>query len=137
MNPNINVQNAETSSNHSLILEISIVKKIFAEYNCSVACYQNHLSGDCTTSNQDASVEMLKNVQLYPTEDTIPSEKLNLLCYDNRLKELVSDSFLQKLLEKIDNSTNPNEELEKAMIEPIFEEFARRCLEIVRDENVN
>jgi len=40
-------------------------------------------------------------------------------------------------LEKIDNSTNPNEELEKAMIEPIFEEFARRCLEIVRDEKVN
>lgn len=62
-----------------------------------------------------------------------------LLClgYDNRLKELVSDSYLQKLLEKIDNSNNPNEELEKAMIEPIFEEFARRCLEIVRDENIN
>lgn len=59
------------------------------------------------------------------------------LGYDNRLKELVSDSYLQTLLEKIDNSTNPNEELEKAMIEPIFEEFARRCLEIVKDENVN
>jgi len=40
-------------------------------------------------------------------------------------------------LEKIDNSTSPNEELEKAMIEPIFEEFARRCLEIVKDENAN
>lgn len=59
------------------------------------------------------------------------------LGYDNRLKELVSDSYLQKLLEKIDNSTNPNEELEKAMVEPIFEEFATRCLEIVRDKNIN
>ncbi|XP_026806198.1 zinc finger HIT domain-containing protein 3 [Rhopalosiphum maidis] len=104
---------------------------------CSVACYQNHLSGDCTISNHDASVEMVKNEQMYPTEDTIPSEKLNLLCYDNRLRELVSNSYLQKLLEKIDNSTSPNEELEKAMIEPIFEEFARRCLEIVKDENTN
>jgi len=40
-------------------------------------------------------------------------------------------------LAKIDNSTNPNEELEKAMIEPIFEEFATRCLKIVKNENVN
>jgi len=49
-----------------------------------VACYQNHLSsGDCTISNPDTSAEILKDVQLYPTEDTIPSEKLNLLCmYD-------------------------------------------------------
>lgn len=50
------------------------------------------------------------------------------------MKELVSDSYLQQILAKIDNSTNPNEEFEKAMIEPIFEEFSRRCLEIVRDE---
>jgi hypothetical protein len=40
-------------------------------------------------------------------------------------------------MEKIDNSTNPNEELEKAMIEPMFEEFARRCIDIVRSENSN
>lgn len=54
--------------------------RMFLFSSCSVACYQNHLSGDCIISNQDASVEILKNVQLYPTEDTIPSEKLNLLC---------------------------------------------------------
>lgn len=58
-----------------------------------------------------------------------------ILCsgYDNRMKELVSDTYLQEMFAKIDNSNNPNEELEKAMIEPIFEEFSRRCLEIVRD----
>lgn len=62
---------------------------------------------------------------------------LIILClgYDNRLKELVSDSYLQKILEKIDDSSCPNEELEKAMIEPIFGEFAKRCLDIVRGEN--
>lgn len=59
------------------------------------------------------------------------------LGYDDRLKELVSDSYLKNILAKIDNSINPNEELEKAMIEPIFEEFARRCLAIVKEENVN
>lgn len=59
------------------------------------------------------------------------------LGYDKRLKELVSDSYLQNILAKIDTSNNPNEELEKAMVEPIFEEFARQCLEIVRNENVN
>lgn len=59
------------------------------------------------------------------------------LGYDSHLKDLVSDSYLQKILEKIDNSTNPNEELEKAMMEPTFEEFAKRCLDIVKDENVN
>lgn len=47
------------------------------------------------------------------------------------------NSHLQEILEKIDNSTSPNEELEKAMIDPIFEEFATRCLEIVIDENKN
>lgn len=57
--------------------------------------------------------------------------------YDDRLKELVSDSYLKNILDKIDNSISPNEELEKAMIEPIFEEFSRRCLAIVREENVN
>lgn len=59
------------------------------------------------------------------------------LGYDSHLKELVSDSYLQKILEKIDDSTNPNAELEKAMIEPTFEEFARRCLDIVKGENAN
>lgn len=59
------------------------------------------------------------------------------LGYDKRLREIVSNSHLQQILEKIDNSTSPNEELEKAMIEPIFDEFARRCLEIVKNENEN
>lgn len=65
--------------------------------------------------------------------------RLFVLClgYDDRLKELVSDTYLQSILAKIDNSTSPNEELEKAMIEPIFEEFAKRCLEIVKEENSN
>lgn len=64
---------------------------------------------------------------------------LIIIClgYDDRLKELVSDSYLQTILAKIDNSNSPNEELEKAMIEPIFEEFSRRCLDIVKSENVN
>ncbi|XP_025408986.1 zinc finger HIT domain-containing protein 3 [Sipha flava] len=104
---------------------------------CSVACYKNHSLDNCTSDSQNASVEMVQNTQLYPTEDTIPPEKLNLLCYDTHLKELVSNSYLQKIMEKIDNSTNPNEELEKAMIEPMFEEFARRCIDIVRSENSN
>lgn len=55
--------------------------------------------------------------------------------YDSRIKELVSDSYLQEILAKIDNSTNPNEELEKAMVEPLFDEFARRCLDIVKDKS--
>lgn len=62
---------------------------------------------------------------------------LSFLGYNHRLKELVSNSYLQTILEKIDNSSNPNQELEKAMIEPIFEEFARQCLEIVKNENEN
>lgn len=41
------------------------------------------------------------------------------------------------MLAKIDNSSNPNKELEKVMVEPIFDEFARRCLEIVKDESAN
>lgn len=57
--------------------------------------------------------------------------------YDNRLKELVSDSYLQNILAKIDDSTCPNEELEKAMVEPMFEEFAKRCLDIVKGENAS
>lgn len=50
-------------------------------FSCSVACYQSHLtSNNCVLSNQDVPDEALNNIQLYPTEDTIPPEKLNLLC---------------------------------------------------------
>lgn len=48
-------------------------------YSCSVECYQNHISNNNCTLN-DTSLELMENTQLYPTEDTIPPEKLNLLC---------------------------------------------------------
>ncbi|XP_050529292.1 zinc finger HIT domain-containing protein 3 [Daktulosphaira vitifoliae] len=103
---------------------------------CSVACYHNHSSKDCTINSQSTnSNEDLNIEQLYPTEDTIPIEKLNLLCYDKQLKKLVSNSFLQEILAKIDNSSSPNDELEKAMAVPLFEEFVRRCLKIVQCED--
>lgn len=50
-------------------------------FSCAVACYKSHTSSDCTVNSQDTpAVQVVQNTQLYPTEDTIPPEKLNLLC---------------------------------------------------------
>lgn len=56
----------------------------------------------CALSDQDAQVEMSKQI-LYPTEDTIPAEKLNLLCkyyyfivYQLILKQVYCIKFSQK-----------------------------------------
>lgn len=80
MNPSINVQNAHLSSSKLKKKQIWIWPTKFKFFSCSVACCKNHQSSDCTLSKQDTSVETIKNKQLYPTEDTIPPEKLNLLC---------------------------------------------------------
>lgn len=69
--------------------------------------------------------------------NTLSNVFICFLGYDSRLRKLLSDSYLQDILAKIDNSSCPNDELEKAMTEPVFEEFAKRCLKIVQDEDIS
>lgn len=62
---------------------ILILFKLLSFFSCSVGCCKNHQLSDCTLSKQNTSVETLETLkikQLYPTEDTISPEKLNLLC---------------------------------------------------------
>ena len=52
------------------------------------------------------------------------------------LHELLSNPHLQQMIRHLAAKDNPATDIEAAMHEPIFREFADKCLEIVEPENV-
>lgn len=47
------------------------------------------------------------------------------------LKDILKNPHLRDLLEKIDKSEKPDAIMQKAMLEPLFVEFADACLKVV------
>lgn len=68
---------------------------------------------------------------MYITRDTIPLEKLKILETDPELKKLLSNPHLRCFLSEVDSAENPDKAMKKAMLEPLFVEFADACLRIV------
>jgi CBS-domain-containing membrane protein len=48
-----------------------------------------------------------------------------------KLKDMLSNPHLRQLMTSLVHSGNPDTQLEKAMQEPIFTEFADTCLNII------
>jgi hypothetical protein len=71
------------------------------------------------------------------TEDSLSNNKLKLLEDSQELKNLLGNEHLRNLLKKI-NETNEKSidfQMDEAMHEPLFTEFADVCLKIVQDKS--
>ena len=69
--------------------------------------------------------------------DFVSKEKLKLLENSIELKQILHNRHLRELLINLNNSTdteNIDEKMEKAMQEPLFQEFSDVCLKIVQNE---
>ncbi|XP_053562811.1 zinc finger HIT domain-containing protein 3 isoform X1 [Bombina bombina] len=70
--------------------------------------------------------------------DRISQQKLKLLGESKELKDLLLNPHLRQLLMNLDNSDEKESSVKKCMQEPLFVEFADRCLRIVEpDEKEN
>ena len=71
---------------------------------------------------------------LFPTQNTVPLEKLQLLGKSEKMKELLSNKHLRDFLTFLDSSEDKAMLMRKAMREPLFVEFVDVCLETMNPE---
>ncbi|KAL6426777.1 hypothetical protein ACFW04_009246 [Cataglyphis niger] len=100
---------------------------------CSVTCCKEHKSQICEPPKLPKEPKEHENKRNYqfPTEDTVPMEKLQQLQYSKELKECLKHSDLRNIMKAVLNSENPTEAIASAMRMPLFVEMADVCLKIV------
>ncbi|CAH1404739.1 unnamed protein product [Nezara viridula] len=101
---------------------------------CSVKCCQQHKLENCIKPpppEENNKITEKQNIS-YPTEDTLPLEKLQQLKNSGSVKECLKNPHLRHIMTMIDKSSNPTDLIAQAMMEPIFVEFATECLKVVQ-----
>ena len=115
---------------------------------CSLGCFKVHKANSCTSFSQsrsqdendkgtpDAVINTLGEdaSMLFPTQNTVPQEKLQLLGQSEKLKELLTNKHLRDFLAFLDSSDDKAMLMRKAMREPLFLEFVDVCLETMNPE---
>ncbi|XP_018422502.1 PREDICTED: zinc finger HIT domain-containing protein 3 [Nanorana parkeri] len=66
--------------------------------------------------------------------DEVSLQKLKMLGESDELKHLLLNPHLRQLVAALDQAENKDQELKKYMQEPLFAEFADKCLSIVDPE---
>lgn len=101
---------------------------------CSVACYKTHNSSDnCNRPIVAKKIEEAKEETTTP-DILIPEKNLKKLQNSEKVKSLLCNPHLRKMLLHLDQHAN-HDNVEKAMHEPIFVEFADACLSVVDHED--
>ncbi|XP_063825666.1 zinc finger HIT domain-containing protein 3 [Ostrinia nubilalis] len=100
---------------------------------CSVACCKLHRETPCTAP-EIPKVEPPKEPMTFdfPTEDTVPIEKLELLKQSSEVKACLDNPHVRTILELLDKSPHPDQLIQEYMQEPIFTEFVDACLKVVQ-----
>ncbi|XP_075707010.1 zinc finger HIT domain-containing protein 3 isoform X3 [Rhinoderma darwinii] len=99
-----------------------------AKYRCP-RCRLRYCSLECCTRHKgDLLEEHDDNL------DAVPLQKLMLLGKSEELKEVLLNTHLQQLLVALDQAENKDQALKKYMQEPLFVEFADKCLSLVDAE---
>ncbi|CAH1800797.1 unnamed protein product [Owenia fusiformis] len=140
-------------------LKCEVCKDVVSKYKCptcrlkycSVGCFKDHKKGDTCVPDEETSNTQCDVSQKSPnkhkamsdgelsessendmeTEDKVSKECLERLVGSKEIKDLLKNPHLQDMLVYLDSSENPTKDLENAMQEPIFTEFANTCLNIV------
>ena len=114
-------------------------------FYCSLGCFKVHKEHSCTSSvsqssqedgHQEAVMDTLgeDSSMLFPTQNTVPLEKLKLLGQSEKMKELLTNKHLRDFLAFLDTSEDKAMLMRKAMREPLFLEFVDVCLETLNPE---
>ncbi|XP_021185441.3 zinc finger HIT domain-containing protein 3 [Helicoverpa armigera] len=104
---------------------------------CSVPCYKTHKQTPCTPPDPPTPANESDDKEIeydYPTEDTVPVEKLKLLEQSTELKKCLENPHVREILELLDKSPHPDEMMKEYMQEPIFTEFVDACLKVVQPQ---
>ncbi|XP_076024670.1 zinc finger HIT domain-containing protein 3 [Genypterus blacodes] len=113
---------------------------------CSLDCYKRH-KDTCLPVHQSASSVREEAKAAVSTEpwsvddllqddviDKVSLEKLQLLGQSKELRDLLCNPHLRQLVRSIDSAEYKGDVMKTAMQEPLFVEFADRCLKIVEKE---
>ena len=114
-------------------------------FYCSLGCFKVHKANSCTVLSQqseeedryqEAAMDTLGEdaSMLFPTQNTVPVEKLELLGQSEKMKELLTNQHLRDFLAFLDSSEDKAMLMRKAMREPLFIEFVDVCLETMNPE---
>ncbi|KAM5179571.1 zinc finger HIT domain-containing protein 3 [Mantella aurantiaca] len=115
---------------------------------CSLSCYKTH-NETCVPKEAAESTEysaisrgepQQSNDLLHEDDesDKVSLQKLKMLGASDELNHLLLNPHLRQLVAALDQAENKYPELKKYMQEPLFAEFADRCLSIVNsDEKEN
>ncbi|XP_068976498.1 zinc finger HIT domain-containing protein 3 [Bombus flavifrons] len=110
------------------------------EAYCSIGCCKEHKLNNCQSSKSKSQenkvIEDTKNKINYdfPTEDTVPIDKLNQLHHSEELKNCLKNPHVRNIMRAILTDKNPTRAIALAMTEPIFVEMADACLKVVEPE---
>ena len=107
---------------------------------CSLPCYKTHKEVCQTQQKMVESAEhyidtvagpepITDYAHLFPTANTIPQDKLELLAGSEKLKQILSNIHLRNFLLYLDSSEDKAMLMRKAMKEPLFLEFVDVCLD--------
>ncbi|XP_073431668.1 zinc finger HIT domain-containing protein 3 isoform X1 [Dendrobates tinctorius] len=106
---------------------------------CSLDCCRRHKE-DCVPKEAsrssvagvpDAFLPKVNSPDENDESDAVPLQKLTLLGLSEELNGLLQNIHLRQLLVTLDQTENKDEALKKYMQEPLFVEFADKCLSLV------
>ena len=82
------------------------------------------------------AIAQSQNQTTIKTEDLVDQDKLKLLDESPELKQILSNEHLRNLLKKINETSEKSIDfqMDQAMQEPLFTEFADVCLKIVQNK---
>ncbi|XP_011312038.1 zinc finger HIT domain-containing protein 3 [Fopius arisanus] len=104
---------------------------------CSSACCRSHKSSPCSPPEApEARGDDAKPPRGYdfPTEDTVPPQKLEQLRDNEDVKESLKNPHVRDIVRAILNDSDPTKAIALAMTEPIFVELADACLKVVEPQ---
>ncbi|XP_076625292.1 zinc finger HIT domain-containing protein 3 [Colletes latitarsis] len=115
--------------------ECSYKCPVCKEPYCSKACCKAHKASNCQPpkpQQSEAAEDKVNTVKYnFPTEDTVPIDKLKQLQSSEELKNCLKNPHVRDIMCAILTNENPTKAIALAMAEPIFVEMADACLKIV------
>ncbi|CAG9773798.1 unnamed protein product [Ceutorhynchus assimilis] len=107
-------------------------------YYCSSKCCKKHRETGCEVilQKEDPPQEPEKPKEALKSPEEISAGRLQLLKNSDEVKNLLTNPHLRDLLVTIDKAENAEQIIQKAMLEPIFVEFADACIKAVEPEHV-
>ncbi|XP_012273180.1 zinc finger HIT domain-containing protein 3 [Orussus abietinus] len=101
---------------------------------CSLGCCKTHKSRGCERRVPDMAEHQSEAPLMeykFPTEDTVPVEKLFSLRQSEEVKHCLKNPHVRNIIKEVLKHQNPTDAIAEAMVEPIFVELADACLKIV------